>query len=54
MADKPKPQFGKGSNARPFADYSEYVENFDEIPNFGYKPKWMKELEKPEEKEEKD
>jgi hypothetical protein len=46
MADKPRPKplAGKGDNSRPFSDYKEFLGNFDEIPNFGFRPKWMKEL----------
>ncbi len=33
-------QNGKGSNPRPIPNYSGYVDNFDSIKNFGFKPKW--------------
>jgi hypothetical protein len=35
---------GKGHKPRPFSDYEQFQENFDGIPNFGFKPKWAKEL----------
>ena len=38
-----KPQSGKGSGRRQ-EDFSIVQNNWDEIPNFGYKPRWMKEL----------
>lgn len=34
-------KYGKGHNPRPFSDYRQYHHNFDEIPNFGFKPKWQ-------------
>jgi hypothetical protein len=33
-------QYGKGSNRRP-ENFKAVQNNFDEIPNFGFKPKWM-------------
>ena len=38
-----KPQSGKGSGRRQ-EDFLIVQNNWDEIPNFGYKPRWMKEL----------
>lgn len=46
MADKPKPIAGKGDNRRQ-EDFKKIQNNWDEIPNFGYKPKWMRETEAP-------
>ena len=33
---------GKGSKPRPYTNYNGYVDNFEQIKNFGFKPKWQK------------
>lgn len=43
MADRKPPIAGKGDNRRP-EDFKKIQNHWDEIPNFGFKPKWMKEL----------
>jgi hypothetical protein len=39
---------GKGDKPRKDFDKSQYDDNFDDIPDFGFKPKWMIELEQEE------
>jgi hypothetical protein len=44
MAKTAKSGVGKGHERRE-EDFAAIQRNWDEIPNFGYKPKWMRELE---------
>jgi len=41
MADKKQPIAGKGSGRRA-EDFRAVQNNWDEIPNFGFKPKWAR------------
>ena len=45
MAKTAKSGVGKGSERRA-EDFAAIQNNWDDIPNFGYKPKWARELEK--------
>ena len=46
MAKTAKSGVGKGHERRA-EDFAAVQNNWDEIPNFGYKPKWMRETEAP-------